>query len=974
MTSRIVSLFVLIFIAQFSFAQSIHVASEVTGDEFKDKVNNMNQIVLENGLTIYLSEDHTQHDILGAVVVRGGSKLDPDNASGTAHYFEHMMFKGSRTLGTNSYESEKPYLDSIKILYDLMSLDRDNEVFRSRILQRIDSFSVLASKYAIPNEFSKIMSELGATGLNAYTTYENIVYHNRFPKESLPQWVELYCDRFDQPVFRLFQSELETVYEEKNRSMDNYFRTIFEEVYKNFYPSSIYGQRTVLGSVEDLKNPSLSAIESYWKANYNANNMALILIGDFNTDEIIGVLKDQFGSWRKGDDSREVVCEEKPFDGRVKVKRKMAPIPLGIIGYRAVAQGDEDELALSVAINMLTNEAQTGLIDTINISQDILEAQVFADMHYDIGGVFVFFVPKPIIQSIDNAEKKVLAQIEKLKKGEFDDLLFRAVVKSMIKQESLSMEESEYRLSKIIDMFMNESDWKDVILYNDKLNKLSKQDVIRVANKYFGENYLAFHSKMGLPKKEKISKPKISPLISGPTDTESEMAIRIRKMESILIEPHFIDFNNDVISSDIRFNMHFYYTKNPYNDIFTMNIRFGIGDIQKPKLQQLAFFLNNTSPASESFSAFSKSLQVDGTSISFNADHEFFTITIEGFESQLQNSLNQLNALISNPRNDKSITKKMVNEDKMEIKMLKKDLGSRMEMLEEYAKFGNQSSFLLRSTKKEIKNITIEEYQSMITELFQTEVFVHFVGNSDEKMIKNVLTTSLPFGNKLKKSNAPFVRDLVNLDHNKLYFLEDKKAIQTHVRIGVPSSTLDNSARLYIAPFNYYFGLGMNSLLFKEAREYRSLAYGAWGYFSVPYRYDKPGYLKVGINTQADKTNEAVELMLNLIGNMPMHEDQINSLKNYMLRSFNSKTPGFRNISYTVQYWMQQGFTEDPRRSEFLKYEYLESNDILRFYNSNVYGKKYFTCLLGDSEQFDLEKLKIDNEYRKLDIKDVLRY
>ncbi len=936
--------------------------------------NEVMKIVLKNGLTVYLNEDHTQKDVLGAVVVRGGAKMDPLDASGTAHYFEHMMFKGTKTLGTINYEDERPYLDSIRQMYDLLRMDRTDKVFRKRVLKKIDNYSVIAAKYAIPNEFDNVVSELGGTDVNAYTTYEDIVYHNRFPKQSINQWIELYRDRFEAPVFRLFQSELETVYEEKNMSMDNYFRSIYEEVYKSFYPKSVYGRRTVLGSVEDLKNPSISAIETYWKEYYNANNMALVLIGDFDISEVLPIIEEQFGTWRDGQKAKMPAAEEDPFDGRVVVKKKLAPIPLGVMGFRAVSYGHNDELALDVISHLLTNNSSTGLIDTLVISQDIMAAQVLQDKHYDKGGFFVFYLPKPIIQSISNAQKKVLAQLQKLKAGDFSDALFKAVIVSMRKDEMRSMENSDYKLSKIIDTYMTEGEWKEVRDYNTRLSAITKADIIRVANTYLGDNYLDFQSRIGFPKKTKLAKPDITALDPVNKDAESIEAAKIRQMDSPEIMPSFIDFSKDVIVSDFKNNMHFFISKNPLNDIFSLNIRIGLGTIEKPELKQLAFYLNNCGTELQTYAEFSKMLQSDGTEIRFSAGKDYFDIYIDGFEENLPHALEQLGILLNMPRNDKSIIKKYLRDEKMNLRLMKKDVSSQIQLVNEFALYGDNSSYLNTLSKKEAKSIKIEDYKALINELLNIETYIHYVGNQKEQFVKTSILTKLPFGPNLRRSNSPIIRSLPLLSKDKVYFLNNNDAVQTHIRVLIPSTALNENERIVRNAFNSYFGLGMNSILFREVREYRALAYGVWGYFHVPYKFDKPGYLLLGMSTQADKTNEAINVLLNLVDSMPVQEKQIEGLRKYLLRSFNAKIPSFRYKSFVVQTWMMQGYKEDPRKLYYKKYSELSIDDVVKFYDANVLGRTKIISVVGDSKRFDLDKIKENKDFRKLKLKDVLKY
>jgi len=936
--------------------------------------NYIKSFVLENGLTVILNEDRTMSDILGSVVVKGGSKLDRKNSSGTAHYFEHMMFKGTTTVGTVDFEKERPYLDSIAMLYDLMRLDKDNLVFRQRILEKIDSFSVIASSYAIPNEFSRLISEMGGTDNNAYTNYDNIVYYNRFPRQSLNKWIQLYKDRFENPVFRLFQSELETVYEEKNMALDNYFRIVFEELYKSFYPKSVYGKRTVLGSIDDLRNPSVYDLVSYYKDNYVANNMALVLIGNFNTEEIIPILERNFNSWRRNEFVEIPMYNEEEFEGREVVKKKLTPFPIGILGYRGVPIGDTDEVVLDVILNMLTNENKTGLIDSLVISQQIIEAQAIMDNHYDEGGLFVMFVPKLIVQSINNAEKKILNKISILKNNEFDDNLLESCKNTLSKRNSLELENSNSRLLRIIDAYMLDVDLMHIERYNKKVINVTREDIARVAKRYFGDNYLSFQSKNGFKKSKKIDKLKQSPLNLVNKNSISKGAQLINSIHTDEVEPRFINFNSDVIVSELKNGLHFYYTKNPLNNIFSLKIRIGYGKLENPKTEQLAFYLNNSGTKELSFVEFSNALQLIGSSIAFDVDNNYFNISIDGFDKNFDKTLVLLKDLLNNFAEDKSINKKMVQMNKVEWRMLKKDLNSKSKLLEEYALYGENSSYLHRMTNKELKKIEYSELKSLLGFLLKSESYIHYVGVGNIDNIKESIINSFPkdFGDR--KSISPIIRKLPTLTHNMLYFIKDKKAVQTYVKYNIPSRAISSSERAYIRPFNKYFGLGMNSILFKEVREFRSLAYNVYGYYSAPYKFTEPGYLRIAFSTQADKTLDATSLVDSIINNVSIDEESVHSLKLYLMNSINSDVPNFRNKSIWVQYWQTQGYNQDPRILYYSVYSGLRKIDLEGFYTLNVQGRKYILSIVGDSRRFDIEKLKNNSEFIELKLKELIKY
>lgn len=179
-------------------------------------LDNLNQYKLDNGLTVILNEDHTRTEVFGYVVCKAGSKDDPADATGMAHYMEHLLFKGTETMGTTDWEKEKPHIDSIFVLYDQLGMTEDEEA-RKAIQLLINEQSVFANEYAIPNELDNILKELGSTGMNANTTADRTVYFNTFPPNQIERWIEVYAHRFQNAVFRSFQAELEVVYEEKKQ-------------------------------------------------------------------------------------------------------------------------------------------------------------------------------------------------------------------------------------------------------------------------------------------------------------------------------------------------------------------------------------------------------------------------------------------------------------------------------------------------------------------------------------------------------------------------------------------------------------------------------------------------------------------------------------------------------------------------------------------------------------------------------------
>ena len=175
---------------------------------------------LKNGLTVILSATNKDPRIQCYIATKAGSKTDPANHTGLAHYLEHMLFKGTDKFGSLDWAKEKPELDKINALYEEYNHTTDPEL-RKAIYHRIDSVSGVAAKFAIANEYDKMMSSMGAQGTNAFTSFEQTVYTDDVPSNATDKYLKVQGERFRNPQFRIFHTELEAVYEEKNRGLDN---------------------------------------------------------------------------------------------------------------------------------------------------------------------------------------------------------------------------------------------------------------------------------------------------------------------------------------------------------------------------------------------------------------------------------------------------------------------------------------------------------------------------------------------------------------------------------------------------------------------------------------------------------------------------------------------------------------------------------------------------------------------------------
>ena len=256
----------------------------VAGDAMQTRI-----YTLDNGLKVYLSVNKEKPRIQTYIAVRTGSKNDPAETTGLAHYLEHLMFKGTKKFGTNNPEAEKPLLDDITKRYEEYRTIKD-PALRKQKYHEIDSVSQLAAKYFIPNEYDKLMATIGAEGTNAFTSYDVTCYTEDIPSNEIENWAKIQSDRFQNMVIRGFHTELEAVYEEYNIGLSSDMNKCFDALLAKAFPNHPYGTQTVIGTQDHLKNPSIVNIENYFKKWYVPNNAAICMAGDFDPDKTIALL------------------------------------------------------------------------------------------------------------------------------------------------------------------------------------------------------------------------------------------------------------------------------------------------------------------------------------------------------------------------------------------------------------------------------------------------------------------------------------------------------------------------------------------------------------------------------------------------------------------------------------------------------------------------------------------------------------
>ncbi len=921
---------------------------------------NINEFELDNGLKVYLCEDHLTPEVFGGIIVRAGSKDDPKDATGMAHYQEHMLFKGTQELGTIDWNKEKPHIDKIFELYDKLGATQDEEK-RKEIQKQINQESLEAAKYAIPNELSNLIKSMGGTNLNAGTGPDNTMYYNSFPPNQIERWLDLYAHRFINPVFRSFQAELEVVYEEKNMYEDMFFSPLFEKFNENFFKKHPYGQQTTIGTIEDLKNPSLSKMYKFFQTYYVPNNMALIIVGDFDSEKIKPLIIEKFGKWKKQTLPERKEYKEEAFKGREFVQVKMSPIGLGVLGFRTPPKGHEDEIPLEVCNRILSNESQTGLFDKLVLDNKIMAAQVFATPYLDYGASLMLFVPKILGQKLEDGEKLLLSELQKLKNGEFDEWMVEAIKNELYKEHMMFLESNEDKALFIAEIFAQNKETNYINEIPAIINSVTKQKVIETANKYYGDNYLAFYSKMGFPKKKKIEKPGYEPLITN-TNAKSEYAKKFESINKTKLIEKYIDVNKVVTKTDFAGGT-FYFTKNPVNDIFTATLKYGIGNIKMPMLKYASKMMNYAGTKSMDVNELKKEFAKLGCNYYIYSDNSYLYIELDGLEKYLKESVDLLSGLVSNPVLEQEKIRNLIEEEKTNRKMEKSEPDNVADALFEYVKYKEKSPYINRLQMKEIKRLNADTLVDVFKKATAYFVEIHYAGTKEDKDIPVKAAGLFNLTDAKKTTTSPEYMQAETYKQNTVFFVNKKKALQSKIFFFANGKTFDIKDSPKIDAFNMYFGGGFSGLVLQEIREYRSMAYSAGAWFKKPVLKNKSTDFTGYIGTQSDKTLEAVEIFNGLVRNMPQKTERMKMIKDYLVQSAFTNRPSFRDLSATIRNWQHQGYENDPAKINVPQYKKLEFSDIVDFYNANLKEAPLVTIIVGNKKNIDIKTLK---KYGKL--------
>lgn len=922
---------------------------------------------LDNGLRVYLTENHQEPRFYAEIAVRAGSKHDPADGTGLAHYLEHLLFKGNQNLGTLDYAAEQPHLDRIVELYE-QHHDETDPAIRADIYAEINSEAQLAAEFSIPNEIDKLYNGMGGNALNAHTWHEETVYKVGLPSNRLQQWAEIESDRFVNPVFRLFHTELETVYEEKNRSLDNSGRIIGTALDELLYKVHPYGQQPTIGTVDHLKNPSLVYIRNYFDTYYVPNNMGIFISGDIDIDETIALISDKFSHWEAKPIPEVGPWEEAPLNG---VERSTVHYPgeeQVQLAFRTAGNNSSDKEALTL-VDMILDNRTAGLIN-LNLNQQQLVSGAGSSPSFlnDAGSQTLYGIPKQD-QTLAEVEQLLLDQIEIIKAGEFEDWIIAAIVNDFKKSEKASQEFNQSRVSMMRQSFIEGADWDYAVNSIERMSQLSKQDVVDVANKYFGDDYVAVYRTDAPADLPVVEKPQIDAVSIDPT-RQSQFAAAVSLMPFDEIEPTFVEADTDYRVIEFADGVELYYAPNPLNDLFSFSINVEVGTEENEKLNLAAGLMDVAGTPTMSNEELQKRWYQMGSDFRFGAGENSSAISISGLDEQFESTLELALELVKNPVTDEETLEQMKGLLLKSREDQKSSPPAIARALYMYNRYGEESPMLEALSSDEIRATTVDELLALPAGLLDYKHTLSYTGSMPLEDLVTVLRRHHNVDGELKETPAYRFRTARVIDETEVYVV-DQQTAQAQVRIEFPDGEYDEDNSVMSSIYTNYFGSGMSSVVFQELREARALAYSASAAYAQGSRLNAENLMLGAIGTQTDKTVDALTAFVDLIDNMPPSVERFDESVNALINRYRTSTVNFRQVIGAVRGWERLGIEGDPRRERYQQLQTVAMDDLLNFQQQHVKERPKLISIVGDLSIIEQEELEQFGTVKQIQVDDL---
>ncbi|MBB6482457.1 M16 family metallopeptidase [Spirochaeta isovalerica] len=926
---------------------------------------------LKNGLKVFISTNLEKPRIKSRIIVRTGSVNDPADSTGMAHYLEHMMFKGTPSIGALDWEKERVLLQDLEDLYEEYCA-APGEQERKDLLKKIDDLSVQLSSLALPGELDRIFTHIGARYTNAHTGFEETVYNNDIPAGELERWLTIEKERFFNPVFRFFPTELEVVYEEFNQEQDDDFQKVSNLLMSSLFPNHPYGSRTILGTGEHLRRPSLKKLKEYYKQWYIPSNMAIALSGDLDIEASIREIDRIWGDIPAGELPVHEPVVEEPLKGPVRKSTYGPDAAFSTVGFRFDGAGSEDDLYLTL-IDMMLNNSQAGLFDLKLVqNQKLLEAGTSYLSCRDYSWFIMYGLPRHN-QSLDHVAVLLLEQIETLRQGDFEDWMIDSVANYFEISRTQDLE-SNMVVDSYADAFISGTSWDDYLNKIEKIRAVTKENLVNFVKSRFSDNFILIQKKKGKGKaSELMEKPEFSPLKIR-HGIESEYFSKIKQEKTRRLKPEFVNFEEAIVRRKTIQGLTINCIGNQSNDLFEFQYIFEIGRNHSKKLALAASYLNYIGTSLYSPSSLQQECFRLGLEMGINTDSSRTYIYLYGRDRYFDKGIDLLEHLLSKAKADKKSYKKFIKgilQKRRDAKLSKRTILNGA--MYAWGRYGKDSPFTDILSARELSSISPDELTSLIRELYRFKHSVFYYGPRSCRNIETIVEQRHRIKNLPEPNPAEKVYAEQESDRNRVYFVDYDMA-QAEVLLISKQKQFQEELMAMAYVFNEFYGSGMNSIVFQEIREARGLAYSAYSAYTTPGRRDKSHYIHAFIGTQVHKLEEALSAMFGLMNDIPDAEISFEAARESILKNLETERILNNDLFWTYLENNDMGIHRDYREDIYNRIKKMTFDEVKDFFSNNIKGKKFTVLVIGNRKEIDFNSLRNYGEVTELKLKDIFNY
>ncbi len=940
----------------------------VPGDMMQTRI-----YTLDNGLKVFLSVNTEKPRIQTYIAVRTGSKNDPAETTGLAHYLEHLMFKGTSQFGTTNPEAEEPLLDEIERRYEVYRKLTDPEE-RRKAYRGIDSVSQVAAQYFIPNEYDKLMAAIGAEGTNAYTSNDVTCYTEDIPSNEIDNWARIQADRFQNMVIRGFHTELEAVYEEYNIGLSNDTWKLYEAIYAMLWPNHPYGTQTTIGTQEHLKNPSITNIKNYFNRWYRPNNVAVCMAGDLDPDKTVAVIDRYFGSWKPGADVRQPTFAPLPPLTQPKDTAVVGQEAEQVwVAWRAERANSLQADTLNLLSSVLSN-GRAGLFDLdLNQTMKVLRCGAGTELLRDHGAFMLMGCPKQG-QSLEEVRSLMLAEIEKLKKGDFPESLLPSIINNYKRNRYQVLESNEGRADMFVEAFINEVDWKQEVESIDRISKITKQELVAFADRFFTEACVTVFKKQGVDDtQKKIDKPAIT-AIPANRDTMSRFVREIQNARVEPIRPRFVDFKKDMIMARTRKGLPLKYVRNTENGLFLLNLRYEFGREADNRYNVATEYIDYLGTDNYTAAELKRKFYELGCDFGVSEGGDAVNVWLTGLSENMQAALALSEELLQNARVDREAYGEMVGQILKRRDDAKKSQRGCFNRLYSYGVYGERNFNRDVMTEEQLKTTDPQVFVDLLKNLSGYEHSVEYYGPMSVKEVSDIVTGTHKMPGKLMPvpQNREYERLQTPVNEVWIAPYDAKNIYMCMYHDEHRDWNIDEAA--VISLFNEYFGGGMNGIVFQEMREARGLAYSASAYYGRPDRKGGKESYMTHIITQNDKMMDCINHFHTILNRMPASETAFGIAKEALTKQLASMRTTKMGIIGMWNAMKKLGLDCDLNRKIYQDLDKVTLQDIVNFEKKTMAGKTYRYIILGDEKELDMTSLGKIGPVRRLTIEEVFGY